>query len=52
MVHIAYGNHTATGRRELSINKGDNIGIIDKNRDDGYWMVNDFNLVFIFYVIY
>ena len=40
VVHIAYENHTATKSGELSINKGDNIGIIDENRSDGYWMVN------------
>ena len=40
VVHIAYENHTAAKSGELSINKGDNIGIIDENRDDGYWMVN------------
>ena len=46
MVHIAHENHTASKREELSVNKGDNIGIIDKSRDDGYWMVNYFMLVF------
>ena len=39
MVYIAYENHTATKSGELSINKGDNIVIIDKNRSDGYWKV-------------
>ena len=40
MVHIAYRNHIAAESGELSVNKGDNIGIIDVNRSDGYWMVN------------
>ena len=40
VVHIAYRNHTAEGSAELSVNKGDNFGIIDFNREDGYWMVN------------
>ena len=46
MVYIAYGNHITAKSGELSVNKGDNIGIIDKSRDDGYWMVNYFMSVF------
>ena len=37
---IAYRNHISAKSGELSVTKGDNIGIIDKNRADGYWMVN------------
>ena len=37
---IAYGNHISAKSGELSVTKGDNITIIDKDRDDGYWMVN------------
>ena len=40
VVRVAYGNHIAAKSGELSVNKGDNIGIMDKNRDDGYWKVN------------
>ena len=45
MVRVAYGNHIAAKSGELSVNKGDNIGIMDKDRDDGYWEVNYFILI-------
>ena len=37
---IAYENYIVAKSVELSVTKGDNIGIIDKYRADGYWMVN------------
>ena len=37
---IVHEDHKAANSRELSVNKGDNIGIIDKEIGDGYWEVN------------